>query len=668
MVDYKRATDVAAGLAPRHGYQRGGVPEAYREYVEEASRETGIPARFLAAKIQQEGQFRPEAVGAAGEIGMTQVLPSTARRPGFGVAPVDPDVLRSDPREQILFGARYLAGRGRAAGVEDWNDQDQVAKALRAYNAGGDPNYVRNVFQHLPRFSGEGLGRAQAYAGEQGQAPASAAIEGAAGAPQGLGQARAAAAKQETPAAQERSALAGFLPVKFGTRTLANPKGEEFGSVGEFLTSRQFIQPLFEGIGAMASSQNLSGVGAALQGLGAASKAYTGLEKEMAGIKTEGEQSRLVQAQTERQKQAISRASIFTENGVTYASYFDPKTNGYKTIRSYEYFDLPEELKPALSALDRQRLEAAAEFDRRRAAEAKPAGAAGQPAATTTAAAGAADAAAAPRVDIKLSPDAIAAARDEARELQRMQIGTDRDKALEENKKIATEARQQRDATLRLTGSLNDLSKPLTSLAAGQQITPGAYAKIQSVAANLFNSAVDRFGLDKELKIAPQGLTDYQLAQKASRILTEAKAANLDQRAVSALSVLAEGLADPSKTPDAAAEILASAYIEKQMALEEAKFIDMYSRSAGAGMTVAKNASSLFRNQEGTRPEDFMKDRALLKTFLMAKIQEPGPSQGKSLLSFLLQQNQNDPLQKKITPEIINQMYGTDIARYFLSK
>jgi len=288
-LDYDRATRAhGGGLMPRMGYQAGGVPSQYREYVEEASRETGIPVPILAAKIQQEGQWRPDAEGRAGEIGMSQVLPSTARRPGFGVAPVDPEMLRQDPREQIMFGARYLRGRGDAAGVENWSDYSQAARALRAYNGGGDPNYVQNVFRHLPRFGVEGV---SAYAGQPQRSEASGAINQTAGQPAGLGRA-APTRSQEPSRAEEKGLIASMLPTKFGTRTVENPKGEQFGGLGEFLTSRQFIQPLLEGVGAMASSPSLYAGGAFLQGLGAASRAYTGLEKEVAGTLTEAEQAR----------------------------------------------------------------------------------------------------------------------------------------------------------------------------------------------------------------------------------------------------------------------------------------------------------------------------------------------------------------------------------------
>lgn len=123
-------------------------PADLMPHFQAASAETGIPVDLLVAQARQESNWNPAAVGRAGEIGVTQVMPSTARQPGFGVAGVDPETLR-DPRNNILFGARYLAGRGRAAGVTDWNDPAQVDRALAAYNGGGDPNYVQNVRRWL---------------------------------------------------------------------------------------------------------------------------------------------------------------------------------------------------------------------------------------------------------------------------------------------------------------------------------------------------------------------------------------------------------------------------------------------------------------------------------------------------------------------------------------
>jgi hypothetical protein len=125
------------------------MPQEYLAHFREASAETGIPMDLLIAQTRQESGFNPNAKGAAGEIGLMQIKPSTAQAPGFGVAPVDPATL-SDPRQNILFGARYL--RGRMGNVDPNNPAAQAA-ALAAYNGGGDPNYVANVNRYRPGMS-----------------------------------------------------------------------------------------------------------------------------------------------------------------------------------------------------------------------------------------------------------------------------------------------------------------------------------------------------------------------------------------------------------------------------------------------------------------------------------------------------------------------------------
>jgi flagellum-specific peptidoglycan hydrolase FlgJ len=126
---------------------------SYFPIFQAASARTGIPVQMLMAQAMQESGGNPNAVGRAGEIGLMQIMPSTAKQPGYGVKPVDVASL-SDPETNINFGADYLAGRGKSAGVKDWNSPDQMALALKNYNGGGDPNYVQNVHQHLPKFGG----------------------------------------------------------------------------------------------------------------------------------------------------------------------------------------------------------------------------------------------------------------------------------------------------------------------------------------------------------------------------------------------------------------------------------------------------------------------------------------------------------------------------------
>lgn len=126
----------------------GALAMPFQSDLLAASQATGIPLPLLAAQIMQESTFNPAAVSSTGAIGLGQVLPSTARDPGYGVTPIDPAKL-TDPAENIRFTANYLAARGKAAGVEDWNDPAQAAKGLTAYNGGGDPKHAVNVFRHV---------------------------------------------------------------------------------------------------------------------------------------------------------------------------------------------------------------------------------------------------------------------------------------------------------------------------------------------------------------------------------------------------------------------------------------------------------------------------------------------------------------------------------------
>ena len=139
--------------APGSSISTGGsigqvnVPPELLPIYQAASARTGIPADVLIAQTKQESGFNPNATGAAGEIGMAQVMPSTAKSPGFGMAPVDPKALR-DPATAINFQADYL--KAHLPKGADPTDPVAIAAALKGYNGGGDPNYVANVNRYLP--------------------------------------------------------------------------------------------------------------------------------------------------------------------------------------------------------------------------------------------------------------------------------------------------------------------------------------------------------------------------------------------------------------------------------------------------------------------------------------------------------------------------------------
>lgn len=128
-----------------------GVPAEYMPFYEAASKRTGIPIDVLVAQAKQESGFRADAVGGAGEIGLHQILPSTARDPGYGMRGVDPASLR-DPAANIAFAADYL--KARAGQGADFSNPTAVNAALASYNGGGDPNYVKNVRRYMVADAG----------------------------------------------------------------------------------------------------------------------------------------------------------------------------------------------------------------------------------------------------------------------------------------------------------------------------------------------------------------------------------------------------------------------------------------------------------------------------------------------------------------------------------
>ncbi len=115
--------------------------------------------RLINAVINQESAGNPMAVSPKGAAGIMQIMPDTARNPGYGVRPlqgwdgVDP---RTAPvEEQIRFGTDYLQAMMREHGGDP-------RLALAAYNAGpgavqqhgGVPpyretqNYVSNIMNN----------------------------------------------------------------------------------------------------------------------------------------------------------------------------------------------------------------------------------------------------------------------------------------------------------------------------------------------------------------------------------------------------------------------------------------------------------------------------------------------------------------------------------------
>jgi hypothetical protein len=96
---------------------------AITDLISATAARLGVPPSIALAVAQRESGFNQNARGAAGEIGVFQLMPTTAA--GLGVNPYDLN-------QNVEGGIRYLADNYRRFG--DWE------LALQAYNGG--PGHV----------------------------------------------------------------------------------------------------------------------------------------------------------------------------------------------------------------------------------------------------------------------------------------------------------------------------------------------------------------------------------------------------------------------------------------------------------------------------------------------------------------------------------------------
>lgn len=123
----------------------------YRGQAARIAQAYGLDPELFIRQLEVESGFNPRAVSPAGAGGIAQIMPATARQPGFGITPIS-DEARFDPEASMNFGAQYMRA------MLDRYDGD-YNRALAAYNAGpgrvdqagGVPNipetqnYVRSI-------------------------------------------------------------------------------------------------------------------------------------------------------------------------------------------------------------------------------------------------------------------------------------------------------------------------------------------------------------------------------------------------------------------------------------------------------------------------------------------------------------------------------------------
>ena len=157
----------------------GGVPfqpSRFDPQIQAAAAQARISAGLLSQLVRAESSFRPSEESKAGALGLTQLMPDTARM-------LQPGITREqmlEPGNNLRLGATYLAQQ-----LERFKDtEDQVRLALTAYHSGPDtvarllrqaadrglPQTLEGI-SRIPQSRG-GLGpEGRAYAGRVLEAP-----------------------------------------------------------------------------------------------------------------------------------------------------------------------------------------------------------------------------------------------------------------------------------------------------------------------------------------------------------------------------------------------------------------------------------------------------------------------------------------------------------------
>ncbi|MFN3764799.1 MAG: lytic transglycosylase domain-containing protein [Aliihoeflea sp.] len=97
----------------------------FASIVAKYAAETGVPPALAHAVIRVESNYRPNVTGRAGEVGLMQIKPATARMMGYSGSAKG----LYDPETNIRFGMKYLA---KAQSVGDGTTCGTILK----YNAG----------------------------------------------------------------------------------------------------------------------------------------------------------------------------------------------------------------------------------------------------------------------------------------------------------------------------------------------------------------------------------------------------------------------------------------------------------------------------------------------------------------------------------------------------
>ncbi|MCO6392236.1 transglycosylase SLT domain-containing protein [Aliihoeflea aestuarii] len=140
-VDMTTTASVAAtqAAAAKTNAVKGGT---FGPIIAKYAAQHGVPAELAHAVVQVESNFRPNVTGGAGEVGLMQIKPATARMMGYSGSVKG----LYDPEVNIRYGMKYLAmaqsvGDGTMCGTILKYNAGHAAKRMNPISA----NYCAKV-------------------------------------------------------------------------------------------------------------------------------------------------------------------------------------------------------------------------------------------------------------------------------------------------------------------------------------------------------------------------------------------------------------------------------------------------------------------------------------------------------------------------------------------
>ncbi|MDO5647374.1 lytic transglycosylase domain-containing protein [Paracoccus sp. (in: a-proteobacteria)] len=98
----------------------------FKSVADRYANQYGVDPTLFRSLVNQESRWDPNAKSPVGALGLGQVMPDTARQPGFGVSPLTNPL---DPEDNLRFSAQYMSAlQNRYPG--------DINRALAAYNWG----------------------------------------------------------------------------------------------------------------------------------------------------------------------------------------------------------------------------------------------------------------------------------------------------------------------------------------------------------------------------------------------------------------------------------------------------------------------------------------------------------------------------------------------------